>query len=566
MKVKNLLIIGLLSLGLAALSNLKAAEQLPELKRVGDRWLLHVDGEPFIILTGQVMNSSSFDEAWMASIMEQMAAFNLNTLITPVSWQAIEPVEGEFDFSMVDSLIAQARAHDLRLIIPWFGTWKNGRSFYVPGWVITDMERFKRMEGENGQRIEVMSNLCEATNAADTRAFVEFMRHLKNVDSEEQTVIMVQIQNEVGLLGDTRDRSEAARRAFNSEVPEALMDYLTTHKDRLKPHLKTVWALQGYPETGTWSEVFGDGIEADEIFMAWLYSTYINRMAVAGKAEYGLPMNVNGWLGQVLEGTPGRYPSGGPVSRMMDVWKAGAPDIDLMAADIYAYFKERVAAFTREDNPLFVPEACALWLGDKWSAPAKAFYTIAEGQGIGFGPFGIDHELYTPDHPIGVAYAALENLEPLIVEHFGTENLRGYYRDPEDETGTQIEIGPYQFNISYEPRLDQCYGLIIRISDDEFIFAGNGARIRFAPSDTDEHSGISIVLVEEGRFAEDGSFNRQRIVGGDETIGTVGIKLPAHGYDLTHDRNNMSIQRVKLYLHPPRANGAVQEMDTTPEF
>lgn len=537
--------------------------ELPQFKRVGDRSLLHVDGKPYLILTGQVMNSSSFDLNYMESVWDRAKAFNLNTLVTPISWQAVEPVEGQFDFSLVDGLVAQAREHDMRLILLWFGTWKNGRSFYVPEWVISDMERFRRMERKDGQRMEVIQNLCQETNTADTKAFTAFMRHLKEIDGDRNTVIMVQIQNEVGLLGDTRDRSPEATAAFAQQVPQDLMDYLIKNREKLKPHLKDVWAKQKYRESGSWSEVFGKGIEADEIFMAWNYATYINRMAAAGEAEYNLPMYVNGWLGQVKKGTPGKYPSGGPVSRMMDVWKAGAPNIELLAADIYAHFKYRCKNFLREDNPLFVPEACALWLGDRWSAPAKAFYTIAEAQGIGFGPFGIDHEQYHAEHPIGVAYAALQNLSPLIIEHFGTGNIRGFYKE-EGETETTIELGNYKFRISYEPRLDQCYGMIIRIAENEFIFAGNGTRIRFSPSDFEKHSGVSIALVEEGYLDPQGEWLRTRLIGGDETIGTAGIKLPAHGYDLTHHPNNMTILRVKLYPHPPR--DAAQDTDTTPEF
>lgn len=542
-----------------------AAAELPALKPVGDKWLLHVDGAPYPILGGQVMNSSSFDPGWMESVFDRMKALHVNTLAAPISWQAVEPVEGKFDFSLVDSIIKQARERDMRLILLWFGTWKNGRSFYVPEWVKTDMDRYKRMENNDGGRLEVMSNLSEQTNAADTRAFVEFMRHLKKVDGEKNTVIMVQIQNEVGLLGDTRDRSAMAKRVFESQVPEELMKQLVKNKERLTPHLKQVWALSGYREKGTWSEVFGNGIEADEIFMAWHYARYINRMAVAGEAVYNLPMFVNGWLGQLEVGVPGKIPSGGPVARVMDIWKAGAPNLELMAADIYAFYKMRCAEFSREDNPLFVPEACALWLGDRWSAPAKAFYTIAEKQGIGFSPFGIDHEHYGPDHPIGVAYAALENLMPLLVKHFGTENLRGFFKEG-GETGTSISIGSYQFDITYEPSLEDCYGLIIRNRENEFIFAGNGARIMFAPGNPKEHPGVSITLVEEGSFDADGGFMRKRLVGGDEVIGTAGIKLPAHGYDLSHHRNNMSILRVRLYLHPKRETGAAQGADTTPEF
>ncbi|HKL21401.1 MAG TPA: beta-galactosidase, partial [Tichowtungia sp.] len=437
-----------ITFGLMALMiSMSALAELPSLKRVGDKWLLHVDGKPFPMLSGHVMNSSSFDLEAMESVWDRMKAFGLNTLICPVSWQAIEPAEGQYDFTLVDGLIRQARERDMKLILPWFGTWKNARSFYVPEYVISDMERFPRMQRKDGQKMEYISTFSTEARDADTRAFAAMMRHIKEVDGDENTVIMVQIQNEVGVLGDSRDRSPMAEAAFAGPVPQELIDYMVSNRDHLKEHLKTIWAVNGYKTAGTWGEVFGNDLHADEIFMAWQYSNYIDHMAAAGKAEHNIPMFVNGWLGQTKYSKPGRIPSGGPVARMMDVWKAGAPHIDLLAADIYAYFKYRCEGFIRDDNPLFVPEACALWLGDRWSGPAKAFYTIAEAQGIGFAPFGIDHaQQYDADHPIGVAYGALNNLMPLILENFGTENLRGFYKAIEEgepeETETSLEIGP----------------------------------------------------------------------------------------------------------------------------
>lgn len=553
----------LLLLGLAFAA--PASAQLPEIRPVNDKWLMHVHGEPMLILAGQVMNSSSFDVEWMESVWSRVQAFNLNTLIMPISWQAVETAEGEFDFSLLDEAIRQARVHDMRIVLGWFGTWKNGRSFFPPEYVMTDLERFPRMENAEGQRLEVLSFLSENTLAADTRAFVALMEHLKAVDGEENTVIMVQIQNEVGLLGDTRDRSPAAEAAFASQVPSRLMDYLVKNEAHLKPHLHQVWALQRFRTEGTWTEVFGDGIETDEIFMAWHYSRFIGRMAEAGAAAYNLPLYANAWLGQVRDGVPGRYPSGGPVARMMDIWKAGAPHLALLAPDIYALFSERTADFSRHDNPLFVPEGVPLWLGDRYGAPGEAFFTFAEAHGLGYGPFAIDHSLYPADHPIGVAYKALDNLSHLIIEHIGTPNMRGFFRE-EDETEHTIEIGPYQFHITYQPLLEECYGLIIRTGENEFVLAGNGARVRVFPADRDDHSGLTITFVEEGRFDADGEFIRQRIVGGDETIGTVGLKLPSHGYDLEHDLRNMTILRARFFLHPPLTGGTAQGVDETPEF
>jgi hypothetical protein len=212
-----------------------------------------------------------------------------------------------------------------------------------------------------------------------------------------------------------------------------------------------------------------------------------------------------------------------------------------------------------------VPEAVPLWLGNYDSGPAEAFYLFGEAHGLGYAPFAIDHPVYTAEHPIRVAYGALENLSPLIIENIGTDNMRGFFREG-DETEHSLEMGPYRFNITYQPRLKQCYGLIIRTGEDEFVLAGNGARVRVAPASAEAHSGLSITLVEEGRFDEAGAFIRQRLVGGDEVMGTVGIKLPAHGYDIDHREDNMSILRARFYLHPPRDNGAGRVIDETPEF
>lgn len=555
-----------LSLGLLSWCvALPLTAQLPEIKPVNDKWLLHVHGEPMLLISGHVMNSSTFDVAFMETVWPRMKAFNLNTLILPISWQAVEPEEGVFDFSLIDHAIEQARAHDMKMVLAWFGTWKNARSFYPPEYVMSDLERFPRMENAEGQRLEVLSQFSENVWKADTRAFVALMEHLKRVDEEQNTVLMVQIQNEVGLLGDTRDRSAAAEAAFAGPVPPTLINYLELNKDQLKPHLAQVWSAQGQRTEGSWAEVFGDGIEADEIFMAWHYARFIDRMAAAGSAVYPLPFYVNGWLGQERDQPPGRIPSGGPVARMMDVWKAGGPHLALLAPDIYAFFSERTEDFSRADNPLFVPEAVPLWLGDTDSGPAQAFYLFGEAHGLGYAPFAIDHSIYGADHPIGVAYAALENLSPLIIRNIGTENMRGFFREA-DETEHRLEMGPYKFHITYQPRLSQCYGMIIRTGENEFVFAGNGARIRIFPADEERHSGLSITLVEEGRFDAEGGFIRQRIVGGDEVMGTIGIKLPAHGYDLEHSPTNMTILRTRVFLHPPRDNGAAPVIDKTPEF
>jgi hypothetical protein len=207
-----------------------------------------------------------------------------------------------------------------------------------------------------------------------------------------------------------------------------------------------------------------------------------------------------------------------------------------------------------------------MWLHDRWSAPALAFYAIGEGHAAGFGPFGLDHPLYHDEHPIGVAYGILQNLMPKIIETYGTPNLRGVLKEG-DEKGTRLSIGPCAFNITYQPEVEQCYGLILRTGKNEFIIAGNGIRVIFEPENPQLNPGISVGRVEEGRLDADGKWQRRRLIGGGETIGASGVKLPPLGFGLLHDRNKITVMRVRLFLHPPNSGkDAEYSPDTEPEF
>ena len=170
--------------------------------------------------------------------------------------------------------------------------------------------------------------------ALDTNAYAALMRHIREVDGEDHTVIMMQVENEVGVLRDSRDRSGAANEAFASNVPDGLMNYLQKNKNNMTAELRKMWEAQGFPTSGSWEEVFGASPETDEVFMAWHYAVYIDHITAAGKAEYNLPMFVNAWL-STSEKKPGHWPSGGPLPRTMDVWLAGGPHIDMLTPDIY---------------------------------------------------------------------------------------------------------------------------------------------------------------------------------------------------------------------------------------
>ena len=241
----------------------------------------------------------------------------------------------------------------MRIAWLWFGSWKNGLTNFAPAWVVANQDRFPRAQLAGGKTVEVLSTLSDANRDADAKAFAAFMRHIKEGDSPARTTIMVQLENEVGLIGDSRDRSALANEAFAKPVPKELTDYLQAHKDSLLPETLKVWGAAGAKTSGTWEQVFGAGkAKADEVFMAWNYSRYIGKVAEAGKAEYPVPMYVNAWIVQPEDKGPGDYPSGGPQDHMHDIWRAGGPQIDMLSPDIYLpNFNELADRYSRKRQP-----------------------------------------------------------------------------------------------------------------------------------------------------------------------------------------------------------------------
>ena len=314
-----------------------------------------------------------------------LTAMHLNTVIAPAYWEMIEPTEGSFDFGSVDALISQARAHRLRVVLLWFGSWKNSMSSYVPEWIKTNQARFPRTEATRGQGQEILAPFDSANWNADARAFAALMRHLRAFDGRQQTVIMVQVENEIGMLPEARDHSARADALFVSDVPAELLGYMAAHRASLAPELEARWAANGSRPSGSWTNVFGTDVRTDELFMAWHFARYVEHVADAGKKAYPLPMYVNTALfrpGYV----PGRYPSAGPLPHLFDAWRSAAPSIDILSPDIYfPNFREWTDKYARGDNPLFIPEAS---LGAR--SATNAFYAFGTHDAIGFSPFSIE--------------------------------------------------------------------------------------------------------------------------------------------------------------------------------
>lgn len=329
---------------------------VPHLEKRGGATQLVVDGKPFLVLAGELHNSSSSSVEYMKPVWPRLAAMHLNTVLLPVAWETIEPEEGKFDFKCVDGLLEGARENKLKLVILWFGAWKNTYSSYVPAWVKTNTERFPRVQTSDGRDTERLSPFSTAVRDADARAFAQLMRHLREADGDKRTVIMVQVENEVGVIPESRDHSPAANAAFAAGVPSALTSFMEKHRRVLDPEFRAAWEATGGKTQGTWQEVFGKTSLTDDLFMAWQYATYIEHVTATGKAEYPLPMFANAALIRPNY-QPGQYNSGGPLPRSIDVWHAGAPSLDLLSPDIYfnefAYWASKYA---RPDNPLFIPE------------------------------------------------------------------------------------------------------------------------------------------------------------------------------------------------------------------
>jgi hypothetical protein len=544
----------------------QTAPTIPHLEKQGTATQLVVDGKPFLVLAAELHNSSASSLEYMKPLWPKLVASHLNTVLATVSWELIEPQEGKFDFRLVDGLLQEARANDLHLVILWFASWKNGKSNYQPLWVKTDQTRFPLACSSDGKSMPIMTTLSDANRDADARAFAALMRHLREVDGKQHTVLMIQVENEVGTLGDSRDRNPAANEAFAKPVPKDLMDYLVQHKNTLAPELLKAWATNGFKTAGTWEEMFGPGKPAsvelygpdltddkkdiywrqlnwasDEFFMAWRYSMYVNKVAAAGKAEYDIPMYVNTWLQQQGCPRPGEYPSGGPTPQVHDIWRFGAPAIDILSPDLYIdQFAETCARYTRNGNPLFIPESQAGLRG-----AANAIYAFGACNAIGYSPFGVDR-FAGSDLELARAYDFLSSVSPLILANQGKGTMTAVLLDPTNATQT-FQLGNYKIEAKFWTPPPWAHatntipgpiaGLFISTGPDDYIIMGRNLAVNF--SSTNEAENVGIGTDEEGVY-ENGRWVPGRRLNGDEVPEWKALHFRDDKY---------SIQHVKVYRY-----------------
>jgi hypothetical protein len=406
-----------------------------------------------------------------------------------------------------------------------------------------------------GKSIEVLSPFSDSNRDADARAFAALMRHVKAVDGQQHTVIMIQVENEIGMQKDTRDRSPAANQAYAGPVPKELMDYLQQHKETLIPEFRQGWEKAGFKTSGTWEEVFGKGVWTDDIFMAWNFARHVGRVAAAGKAEYPIPMYVNA-APDNFDSRNGSQPRRGqsvsPRDDLMDVWRAGAPRIDILSPDAYAdgaRFAAFCAKYTQSGNPLFIPET-----GVGPTSAARALYAFGRHDAIGFSPFGVDREDRLGNAPeLTGVYDLLSQLAPLISEHQGNGTMTAVMLGPQDPP-EKIQLGNYTLEVTFWPirytmpllmpgepppgAPPLAAAMFIATGPDEYFAAGSGVKVTFSPN-TPGPPLAGLGTVEEGTFVNGRWVPGMRLAGDDT----------GQGADLFEVQRHLGIQRFTLYRY-----------------
>lgn len=565
---------------LLCLTTLASAQ--PTLEHKGNTARIVANGKPMLMIGGELGNSSASTLADVQRIFPHLHQLGLNTVLAPVSWELIEPREGEFDMTTLDNLLAEARRNDLKLVLLWFGAWKNSMSCYAPEWFKRDVKRFPRAHTPEGRPVEEASSLSKNVLEADKRAFCQIMQYLRDHD-REQTVVMVQVENEIGMIDVPRDYSADATKLYNSAVPQQLISYLKKNEKTLHPYIKEKLALdlkslnpkisKSSNPTPTWSQLFGEDIYTEEIFQTWTYATYVQQIAEAGRAIYDIPMYVNVALNS-RNRQPGQYPSGGPLAHLIDLWHCGAPAIDVLGVDIYDQgYKAWLEKYHLPNNPLFIPE---IRLEDKDAM--YALYAFGHHGAMGFCPFSIedyplqasassndwrDMDLSQDDQlnafgsassalsPLAATYRLLRQAEPLILERQGTPDMEAVlldndHREQEIITPDGIRFTvKHSYSLGWEPRAKDAVWpeaacIILRLGKEDYLVLGSGVVITYTPAESGLNwkkgdARIGLAKCEEV-ILHDGQQQIVRHLSGDQTHQGRHVRIPVGQYQMQHFR------------------------------
>ncbi|MDO4757885.1 MAG: DUF5597 domain-containing protein [Rikenellaceae bacterium] len=528
---------------LVLLAGCVASEPFPRLEKRGASLELMVDDAPYLILGGEVWNSASSSLDYMAPRWDAMQAVGINTVLLPLAWESIEPQEGVFDFTLLDGAILEARKRDMRIVLLWFGSWKNSMSCYAPCWVKESFgERFELARTAEGRPLEIMSAFSETNCEADRRAFVALMSHLKNEDLTRR-VVMVQVENEIGMLQSARDYSEAANAAYRADVPREVVDLLLTKGAACHPRLYNAWQRMGAPMQGSWEVLFGAGIDTEEFFQAYHYAKYVERIASAGREVYPLPLYANAALNSRGR-TAGAYPSAGPLPHLSDLWHLAAPTLDFLSPDIYdPLYPDWLAQYAACEPLLFIPE---IQYEPSPTNGARAMYAVGEHRAIGFSPYAADDA--TPDSSIASAYPLLQMIWPLLQEARSEERTYGLWFD-RDNRERILRVGDielvcrHDLTLGWSPEArdeslwSETGAVVVDLGDGEFLVAGTGVVITLRSADATDGRTIGIAAIDEVvDLTPEGSLRYGRRLNGDEDHQGRHLRIPFGEYGAQHLR------------------------------
>lgn len=542
---------------------------MPYLRRLGTATQLIVEGKPFLIVGGELGNSTASSVRQLRKHWPRLKALNLNTVLAPVYWELIEPSEGRFNFATVDSLLADARANKMKLVLLWFGTWKNSMSTYAPEYVKTNQTKYCRTQSNKGEGQDILSPFIEANVAVDERAFSALMKHIAAIDARDRTVLMIQVENKTGMIPSARDHSELADSMFALPVPAELLSYLQKNRATIQPSLRAQWDDAGGKTRGSWETVFGKSLQTDELFMAWHFARYHERVTSAGKKQYAIPVFANAAL--IRPGyTPGRYVSAGPLPHLIDVWRAASPSTDFLAPDFYfPNFAEWSSRYAALGDAIFVPEAIASPM-----AAVNALFAIGKLNSIGFSPFSIEN--VDTASTIARSYSLLTQIAPVILAHQGQGTMSAAmpittFDGSVDVTAQVINLAGANYTLTvnfaeppgpqspspgmpgadgpssasaakaaaeFAPRSAPPRGaIVVALAPDEFLVAGTGVTVTFSPRQGAGFAGI--MRVESGHYVS-GKWVRDSWLNGDQTH---------QGRHLAIYLNQYGLQRIKLYTY-----------------
>lgn len=556
---------------LLGLLPLFSSAQLPRLDKTRTAPTMLVNGKPFLMLGGELHNSTGSDKVALRAALKEIKSYHLNTVLAYAYWEMIEPVEGQFNFELVDDLLKSAREENLKVVLVWFGSWKSTASSYVPEWVKTNPKRFPRYTLADGKTLEMLSAFSEENRNADAKAYTALMQHLKETDTQH-TVIMTQVENEPGCFDNYRDLSPAAQKVWQSAMPADMVNYLKANKGKLFPALEKAWADNGYKTKGTWEEVLGKSIEqgeykfyTEELFMAYHYSKYLNYIAAEGRKKLDLPTFCNGWL----YNKRGFYPHGTINPHVLDAYRAGGTALDFYSPNVYTTdYDELFTNYTLGGNTLFIPESMLV--------PAGALYSIGAFNALGFAPFGIDGERTKSKENtvhldiLTATNKTLANMTELITSNYNSPKMRGVYINATKKEH-KVELGDYQltasssverggFSLDFGKSLEKVgkpqvpstneaspaapapFGsvpkgigaaIVIQNGADEFYIVGYGVKLNFALKEGIKFEHLGFVSIEEGAF-ENEKFIPHKRWNGDEQKAS----LP---------ESKLTVLKIKLY-------------------